>query len=492
MTRQRWDGLYLAILGCAVFLGFGLIEEGAVPRAASDFRFVYNGTRCAIEGIDPYRQDEFLKVYLAEGGSVGSGASQQSYLVMTHYIYPPTSLILAPLAMLPWTAANFVWSMFIAVGFVLAALLIWDIGAEYAPIVSGFLVCCFVISAQTLLVIRNPVGVAISFGMISIWCFFRQRFEWAGVCLLAVSLMLKPHDAALLWLFLLLAGGSYRKRALQTLALTAVLSLPLMIWMANISPHWIPELRSNLALLSSHGQVNDPSPTSPGARVPEMMVNLQTVVSVFRNEPAFYNPVTYVVCGSLILIWSWITYRRRDSHAKVWFALATIAPLSMLPFYHRMFDAKLLLLTIPACAMLWASGGVKRSLSVFITLAISVITSDVIWAIILHFLGRIQSLNSSPMLLTVVEIFPVPLSLLAVSLFYLWTYIKKTETGGTHVNVADPTLGEIANQDPSGKTAKSQYGLRRRTLQVSPIGPDADVGDERHIQLDYAFHLRAD
>ena len=39
---------------------------------------------------------------------------------------------------------------------------------------------------------------------------------------LAISLMLKPHDAGLVWLYFLLAGGIYRKRALQALVADAI------------------------------------------------------------------------------------------------------------------------------------------------------------------------------------------------------------------------------------------------------------------------------
>jgi len=55
---------------------------------------------------------------------------------------------------------------------------------------------------------------------------------------LVVSLALKPHDAALIWLFFLLAGGTYRKRALQTLALFLVFAVPTVLWVTWLSPHW--------------------------------------------------------------------------------------------------------------------------------------------------------------------------------------------------------------------------------------------------------------
>lgn len=35
-----------------------------------------------------------------------------------------------------------------------------------------------------------------------------------------------------------------------------------------------------------------------------------------------------------------------------------VAPISLLASYHRNYDAKILLLTIPACVQLWSEGGV--------------------------------------------------------------------------------------------------------------------------------------
>ena len=48
----------------------------------------------------------------------------------------------------------------------------------------------------------------------------------------------------------------------------------------------------------------------------------------------------------------------------------------MLPVYHRPYDAKLLLLAVPACAALWAQGGVRRWLGLVTTSAAILVTSD--------------------------------------------------------------------------------------------------------------------
>jgi uncharacterized SAM-binding protein YcdF (DUF218 family) len=94
-----------------------------------------------------------------------------------------------------------------------------------------------------------------------------------------------------------------------------------------------------------------------------MMVNLQTVISVFWDDPRIYNATSYIACGALLLAWVFVTVRFRFSPARTWLALAAIAALSLLPIYHRQQDTKLLLLTIPACVVLWTEGGLVGSQS---------------------------------------------------------------------------------------------------------------------------------
>jgi hypothetical protein len=98
----------------------------------------------------------------------------------------------------------------------------------------------------------------------------------------------------------------------------------------------------------------------------------------------------------------------------------------MLPVYHRQVDARLLLLTVPACAMLWAEGGRIGRLALAVTTAGLVLTGDIPWAI---FFGVASKLHLPATALTgtilmAVQMFPVPLILLAVGVFYLWIYAR--------------------------------------------------------------------
>ncbi len=150
------------------------------------------------------------------------------------------------------------------------------------------------------------------------------------------------------------------------------------------------EWHSNVSALSVHGGLIDPGPASTGSHGLDMLVSLQAVMSVFRDDPRFYNLASYLVCAPLVLAWGLVTLRTRPSARRAWLALAAIAALAMLPVYHRLFDARLLLLTVPACAMLWAEGGLIGWLALAVTWAGFVLTGDIPWVI---FLALIRTLH---------------------------------------------------------------------------------------------------
>jgi hypothetical protein len=249
----------------------------------------------------------------------------------------------------------------------------------------------------------------------------------AGVLCLALSLAIKPHDAGFVWLYFLLAGGVYRKRALQTLFITAVLGLAAFLWVSHVAPHWMQDWQTNLATISAPGGINEPGPASLTGRSAFMVIDLQAAISIFRDDPRIYNPASYIVCGALLLAWAVRTLRSSFSAARAWIALAGIVPLTMLITYHRPWDAKLLMLTIPACALLWAEGGRIARIALLVNSLALLLTADITLAILSDVANKLHVDTASifGQMLTVVLIRSTSLSLLAMSIFYLWVYLRR-------------------------------------------------------------------
>ena len=222
----RRDGFYLLLLGSLVFVLLGAALERVASSPMMDFRAIYYPARCLLQHCDPYQQSELNRICQAEGAFASQDTARE-WLMITLYVYlPPTFALTVPFALLPWVPAAILWTALTVGALILASFLSWNLGAGHAPVLSGALVGFLLANSQILVIKGMCAGVAVGLCVVAVWCFIRNRFVAAGILCLAVSLAVKPQDTGLVWLFLLLAGGVYRKRALQSLLATAALCLP--------------------------------------------------------------------------------------------------------------------------------------------------------------------------------------------------------------------------------------------------------------------------
>ena len=432
MTKARLDGLQLLLVGSVLFVVAGLIAARANFAGMTDFKQFYYASRCLIEHHDPYKQSDLWSVYVAESRDVPADPGEAVWMQRMLSIcpnFPTTFLVILPLALLPWKLAEAVWMLLTAGSLILASCATWDLGARFAPRLSGWMVFLLLVNSELILSLGNTAGLVVGLCVIAAWCFLCERFVVGGIACMAVSLAMKPHDAGMIWLFFLLAGGVGRKRALQTLGATALLAIPAALWITHVVPHWPQELNANVTTIMAHGGIDDPGPASGGNFGVNMIISLQSVASRISDNPHFYNGAAYLICGLLLLPWAWKTLRSPWSPRMACFALAAVAPLSMLPVYHRCYDAKLVLLTIPACAMLWAERGRVGWLALVLTAATLVVTGDLLW------IGVFQLTRYSGAAVTA-EAYPAPLILLVLGVFYLWVYLKESLPGGTSEGTA--------------------------------------------------------
>ena len=433
--QERRDGLYLMLLGTVFFLLFGIVlmNTGRVPLF--DFRAAYFSGACLLTHCDPYRESDVAALYAQHHERWP--VSDRDRQVITRNIYlPPAFAFTVPLALLPFSLAQGLWFILIAGAFVLAAFLM-ALSAEKAPLLACTLVAFCLANSGSLLYFGNPAGFVVPLCVMAAWCFVRERLVFVGIACLALGLAFKPHDTGFVWLYFLLAGGAYRKRALATLALLAAFGIPALLWVTHIAPHWLQEIASNLRVFSGPGAMNDPS----GGHGTLVLTNLQTITSFFWPEPHTYDLASYLLCAPLFLVWGIITLRSRVSPTTAWLALAAIAPLSMLPVYHRQYDAKLILLAVPACALLWSRRGKTGWAALFVTWAAFILNGDLPWVVFLAIVNHLHPVSAGPYgkLLTVIWDFPVPLSLLTMSVFYLWIYARYVNTPLEQVLGGSPT-----------------------------------------------------
>ena len=427
MAWVRQMSLSVIMLSLGVSLLWGIpMGLKAVPGGAVDLQVVYYATRCLIQHHDPYNLSELRETYKAESRQNPSQSIQRIENV-PGLIYVPTIFpVIALLAMMPWKIAYSVWMILLAIGFLLAALLMWQVGAENSPGLALALTCILLTNSAVALALGNTAVLVVSLCVVGAWCLLHERFVAVGVLCLTVGLATKPHDSGLVWLYFLLAGGVHRRRALYIFAISVLMALAGIIWVSEVSPHWMQELSANQSQLSMHGAISDPGPGGVANNGAGMIIDLQAAVSIFWDDPHIYNPASYLICGTLLLVWSLITLRSSHSPGNAWLALAAIAPLTMLVTYHRPYDTKLLLLTIPACTMLWTQGGLAARIALLVTTAGIVFTGDIPLQSLVIITNGLHE-NASGLLgkiLTVVLIRPVPLILFIMSIYYLWVYVR--------------------------------------------------------------------
>ena len=394
-----------------------------------DFRALYASIRCLLHGQNPYDPFAVDREYESESGRRPKAAPLVYQTITRNANLPTTYVMFAPLAVLPWGLAHVLWLCLTGGVLLLAISLMWHVGAGYSPPAATFLGCAIALNCEFYFGVGNTAGLVVGLCGIAVWCFVRRRFWWVGILCLAVSLAIKPHDAGLVWLYFVLAGGVYRKRALESAAITAVIGLASVLWFSHVTPHWIGDWNANLAVLSAPGGINDPGPNSVQvqAGILYSFVDLQGAISLFRDDPHFYNAVSYLFCGALLLvIWVW-TIRTRFSVLKAWIALAAVTAFTMLITYHRLQDAKLVMLAIPACCLLWAKGGAVGKTAMLITAAAVLTTGEIsltiFEAIVNSFPFDVHGIATKAA--TVALTRPATFALLAMGVFYLWVYVRR-------------------------------------------------------------------
>lgn len=430
MNTAKWSEAILLLLCIGFSFAWSLRSREALEPTfvMTDFGGIYFESLSALDGKDPYNQTApLIEFHLAKQElRPDLRKSRADTIVVALCVYLPTALFLiAPFSLLSWSTAQFAWAVTSGALLFVAALLVVNLTKLNCRWLSTLFACLVLANCFQVLLSGNISSVVVGFCTIAVWCFLTGRNRGMGIVLLSVSLVLKPHDVGFIWLYFLLAGGALRKSAVRSLVVAALIGTGAALWIAPISPHWIGELKNNNEVVSALGGTSDPGSTglTYGGLAP--VIDLQAMFSLFRNDPHFYNPMGYGLGGTLLLIWIVAVIRKQKTYESSLLAIGSVAVLTLLPVYHRPYDAKLLLLTIPACTVLWETGGRLRWSAVALTSLAILVTSDIPIAMLLLF-GKMFPLDLNTLvgkLETILLLEPAPLTLLLTGCFYLWAFI---------------------------------------------------------------------
>ena len=270
---------------------------------------------------------------------------------------PPTLILLAPLAKLPPRAAMTTWTMLILLGI---ALDLWVL-SKMAGLRSGgagrdgrsWLLMAGALAAAPVqfgILAGQPGMVAVSLVVLSAYLASplpsripsepsRRRRELLGGALLGIACALKPQVAAPFVLFYL---ASRRWRVGGTaLCLAAIITIASVIAMEATNPGWASAWRDNLAAALEPGSIND---RAPGGPYRDEIIDLQVLTRTLWQH-AFTAQVVSAALVAVLIGWYVRAggLRRHSSPVSELLALSSLAAMSLLPVYHRVYDAAVLL-----------------------------------------------------------------------------------------------------------------------------------------------------
>ncbi len=412
--------LAIVVLCCLVYAVRGYYDQRLALQSL-DFKTVYGGAKCLMHGCDPYDSAQIFREYAAAGGPTDDMRPFRPH----EPIYFPSALsLLTPFALLPWEPAHLVWLAVSTTSFVAGVLLVFELSAG-SLLVTAVVLGCFVLTSTTLIMLAQPAQLTIGLCAIAVWCLLRDKHVGLGILCFALSLSLKPHVTGLIWLYFLLRDAQSRKTALKILLATLIICLPGIVW-ASVMPassHWMKEIPANIRGITAHGLVGDPGPANDAA---SSIAGLHPLLSLFRDDPAFYNQAAAWIGLVLLAVWLVPVLRMKHSQERDYIGVAAITCISLLPIYHREYDTRILLLTFPAFSYLLGRGTLARITTVVVTmLTVVCITHNWINFATLHILPHIAKQNGQLTVgQTILWLRPVSIFTSLLTLFYLgWLYI---------------------------------------------------------------------
>ncbi len=336
--------LHWLVLSVAALI-FVSVGAARVFQASNDFVPVYTGARCLLHGCNPYDTGQLEKQFFQGGGRPEELPSWEIDVP----VYPPsTFLALSPLALLRFPLARLSWFLLNSVLFVGAAALIVSLSPATHRWVATILGAVFLLSSSILLVLGQPAIFAISLVVIGSCLLLRGRARgWATVALL-LSLAVKPQIGGFIVLYFLTRRVNWRYAAVACAgALALLLSAGWLLTLHSQSAAWPATLRANLTATLDAGGSADPRPSNPQAIGD---TNLQALSSIFIADAHSFNLAAYAVFLLLFVVWATAALRVAESQ---FLALGALSVLSLTPIYHRFYDTRLLLLSIPAVVLVW-------------------------------------------------------------------------------------------------------------------------------------------
>jgi hypothetical protein len=347
--RFGWD----AVFGILILLaGTESLWRGPMRFAQNasfnDFLSPYVQSRAWMEGSDPYSPQNLVQGWPKEADRPDflTRDLADSSLLRKRGIptaYPLTALVLIlPVALLPWPVAHWMWLAISLTGYVVTILSVrslaglpWGSRRTYIFLAFALALAPF----QTGLATGSIVIVAVAASTTALWA-DRHGYKATAGILLVVAIGLKPQIGLPFLLYCLLRQR-WRTAAIGGAGVAILMAIAVFRLTISGTP-WLQSYLNDNRVLFSYGSLGDFTEKDP---IRFGLINLQLVTYAISGNRDWANLLALFVAGTMGVVWLFLLIRRGHQFDDL-LPLSAIAVLSLLPVYHRLYDAALLILPL--------------------------------------------------------------------------------------------------------------------------------------------------
>src|SRR6266567_2478630 len=331
----------LIFLASAEFIVRGPVRFLNGPSNWNDLSQNYTASKLLLKGQSPSDPRNFVALWKYE-----SGSRLELTDIRTHLAPPLGGLVvLAPVAVFPWKIAKILWLTVLLTAFVAtvwalvrASSFQWNETRSLA-----FIAACLALAPfQTGIASGNPSILVIGLCAVAIWAGQRRSDIAAGI-LFGMACSMKPQLGAFLVLYYLV-----RRRwqlFITAVASTAALNLVAVLYLQLRGTSWIQDYVQNARGFVTGNPIDDFSTINPSRFT---LINLQVPFFSITGHSSSANLLAFAVGGLLLGVWLyWVG--KGPEHGPELLSLGAISILSLLPVYHRFYDAAILVVALCWC-----------------------------------------------------------------------------------------------------------------------------------------------
>jgi hypothetical protein len=335
----------LLLLAAAEFVVRGPVRYLREPTNWNDLSQHYTASKLWLQGKSPSDPRNFSVLWKREADSRLDVTDIRTHLA------PPLGelVVLAPIAAFPWKVAKMLWLTVLLGAF---ALTVWAMALaggfrwrEDNLRTLAFIAACLALAPfQTGIASGNTSILVIGLCAVAIWVARRYHDVAAGV-FFGVACGVKPQIGAFLVLYYLMRG---RWKLFATAVATTsglVLIAVTYLWLRGAA--WMQDYFHNAKGFVTANSIDDFSGANP---IRFTLINLQVPFFSITSRSSSANLLAFAVGGLLLCAWMYWVARvlaGRNEQGMELLPLGTIAIISLLPVYHRFYDAALLV--VPLC-----------------------------------------------------------------------------------------------------------------------------------------------